>query len=84
MHKALFADIEEASSGATVPIVGEATTDIFLEAIEMCEREQRGLQPTESLIHALLFGRERFQLASMVMQDSDSAGKAQVASAVAH
>jgi hypothetical protein len=39
MHKALFADVEETSSCATVPIVGEATADIFLEAVEMCKGE---------------------------------------------
>jgi hypothetical protein len=77
MHKALFADIEEASSGATVPIVGEAPADIFLEAIEMCKREQRRLEPTEAFIHALLLGRERFQLSSVIMQDPDGAGEAQ-------
>jgi len=61
-----------------------ANRAIFLEAVEVREGEQRRIEPTKPVVDALMRRRERFLLAGVVMEDADSADKAQLPRALAH
>ena len=81
MHQAVFADIEEAAAGATVPGIRKPAADVLLKAVEVREGEERVFVLQEARVNFAMRRFERLQLPGMIVQDSERAGKFQFAGA---
>src|SRR5579863_6593295 len=83
VHQAVLTNVQKASAGAAMPVVGETAADVFLKMVEMGEGEQTGFQLAKTIIDGALVGRERLKLAAMIVQNSDGAGESEIAGALA-
>src|SRR5262245_32966000 len=80
MYKAVFANVEVAAPGATMPLVRQSANQILLKLVVVIERE-KGLLPGiyDFVIDSPLRRLERLQLSRMVMDDPDRALEAEFA-----
>src|SRR5579863_9820231 len=70
MHQPVFANVKVASAGTASPRIGQALSDVVLEGIDAGEAAL--LPRLHFVVDTALFAAQRLQLATAVMDDSDS------------
>src|SRR5580692_286528 len=70
MHQPVFANVEVTGASTASPRIGQALSDVVLEGIDAGEAAL--LPRLHFVVDTALFAAQRLQLATAVMDDSDS------------